>query len=183
MFDITLITVGKLKEKFYLSAAAEYEKRLCAFCKPTLIQLKEAKLPENPSEGEIRAALADEGERILAAMPPRSYRIALCVEGKTCSSEQLAELVAEIPREGKSEITLIIGSSHGLAPEVKAACARSITYRLINAVLFGSIRTTGLIGNALDQINFAVNISSQCYVVHTVTSLSFSNSASSLMFL
>lgn len=121
MIQVTVITVGNLKESYWRDAVAEYEKRLCAFCKPNVIQLKEAKLPENPSEGEIRAALADEGQRILAAMPPRSYRIALCVEGKQFSSEELAAKLEGVLSEN-GNLCLVIGSSHGLSDEVKAAC-------------------------------------------------------------
>lgn len=121
MIQVTVITVGNLKESYWRDAVAEYEKRLCAFCKPTVIQLKEAKVPENPSEGEIRSALADEGQRILAAMPPRSYRIALCVEGKQFSSEELAAKLEGVLSEN-GNLCLVIGSSHGLSDEVKAAC-------------------------------------------------------------
>ena len=121
MIQVTVITVGNLKESYWRDAVSEYEKRLCAFCKPNVIQLKEAKLPENPSEGEIRTALADEGQRILAAMPPRSYRIALCVEGKQFSSEELAAKLEGVLSEN-GNLCLVIGSSHGLSDEVKAAC-------------------------------------------------------------
>jgi 23S rRNA (pseudouridine1915-N3)-methyltransferase len=121
MIQVTVITVGNLKESYWRDAVSEYEKRLCAFCKPNVIQLKEAKLPENPSEGEIRAALADEGQRILAAMPPRSFRIALCVEGKQFSSEELAAKLEGVLTEN-GNLCLVIGSSHGLSDEVKAAC-------------------------------------------------------------
>ena len=121
MLQLTLITVGNLKEGYWREALAEYEKRLGAFCKPNLIQLKEARLSENPSQTEIDAALAEEGKRILAAIPPRSYRIALCVEGKQFSSEELAERLDGILSQSAS-IALIIGSSHGLSDEVKRAC-------------------------------------------------------------
>ncbi len=121
MIQLTVITVGNLKESYWREAVAEYEKRLQAFCKPMLIQLKEARLSENPSEGEIRAALADEGERILSAMPQRSFGIALCVEGKQFSSEELAEKLSEV-LESTGSICLVIGSSHGLEERVKAAC-------------------------------------------------------------
>jgi 23S rRNA (pseudouridine1915-N3)-methyltransferase len=121
MIQVTVITVGNLKESYWRDAVSEYEKRLCAFCKPNVIQLKEAKLPENPSEGEIRTALADEGQRILAAMPPRSFRIALCVEGKQFSSEELAAKLEGVLSEN-GNLCLVIGSSHGLSDEVKAAC-------------------------------------------------------------
>ena len=120
MIQVTVITVGGLKEAYWRDAVAEYEKRLSAFCKPNIVQLKEAKLPEDPSEGEIRTALADEGKRILSTMPPRSYRVALCVEGKQFSSEALAKKIETVLTENGS-LCLIIGSSHGLAPEVKAA--------------------------------------------------------------
>ena len=121
MIQVTVITVGGLKESYWRDAVAEYEKRLGAFCKPTVIQLKETKVPDDPSESEIGAALADEAKRILAAMPPRSCRIALCVEGKQFSSEELAQTLESALNE-QGSLCLVIGSSHGLAPEVKAAC-------------------------------------------------------------
>lgn len=121
MIQVTVITVGGLKESYWRDAVAEYEKRLSAFCKPSLIQLKEARVPEDPSDGEVRAALADEGKRILAAIPPRAYCIALCVEGKQFSSEALAAKLDGVLAEN-GHLCLIIGSSHGLAEDVKAAC-------------------------------------------------------------
>lgn len=121
MISVTVITVGNLKESYWRDAVAEYEKRLGAFCKPTLIQLKEHKLPENPSKGEIGAALEEEGRRILAAVPPRAFRIALCVEGVQFTSEALAQRIESACNE-HGALCLIIGSSHGIAPEVKEAC-------------------------------------------------------------
>ena len=121
MIQVTVITVGGLKEAYWRDALAEYEKRLSAFCKPNIVQLKEAKIADDPSEGEIRTALADEGKRILSAMPPRSYRVALCVEGKQFSSEALAKKMESALNE-TGHLCLVIGSSHGLCEEVKAAC-------------------------------------------------------------
>ena len=121
MIQVTVITVGNLKESYWRDAVAEYEKRLSAFCKPTLIQLKETRVPDDPSDTEIRAALADEAKRILAAMPSRAYRVALCVEGKQFSSEELAERLDSALTE-QGHLCLVIGSSHGLAPEVKEGC-------------------------------------------------------------
>ena len=121
MIQVTLITVGNLKEEYWRQAVSEYEKRLSAFCKPEIIQLKEAKLSENPSSGEIQNALEDEAKRILAAMPPRSYRIALCVEGKQFSSEGLAKKLDSVLAENGS-LCLVIGSSFGLSQRVKEAC-------------------------------------------------------------
>ena len=121
MITVTVITVGNLKEAYWRDALAEYEKRLGAFCKTNIIQLKEHKLSENPSQAEIDAALAEEGRRILAAVPPRAYRIALCVEGVQFSSEALAQKLDAACSDGAS-LCLIIGSSFGLSDEVKRAC-------------------------------------------------------------
>ena len=121
MTRLSLITVGNLKESYWRDAVAEYEKRLSAFCKPEIIQLKETRVAENPSNAEIDAALNDEAKRILAAIPPRAYKIALCVEGRELSSEELAQKLEGVLSEN-GNVCLIIGSSHGLAPEVKAAC-------------------------------------------------------------
>lgn len=121
MLNLTLIAVGNLKEPYLRDAAAEYEKRLQAYCKPQIVALKEARLSEAPSAGEIAAALTAEGKQILAAIPPKAYRIALCVEGKQLSSEELAERLGQIGQT-HGAVCFIIGSSYGLAPEVKAAC-------------------------------------------------------------
>lgn len=121
MISVTVITVGNLKESYWRDAVAEYEKRLGAFCKPSIIQLKECKLPDDPSPTEISSALSEEGKRIMAAIPPRAYRIALCVEGKQFSSEELAKKIEDAGVQNGA-ICLVIGSSYGIAPEVKAAC-------------------------------------------------------------
>lgn len=121
MVNVTFVTVGALKEEYLRAAVNEYVKRLSGFCRPRIVELKEVKLSDSPSESEITSALSAEGERILAAIPPRAYRIALCVEGKQLSSERLAELIDRACMTS-SEICFIIGSSFGLAPEVKAAC-------------------------------------------------------------
>ncbi len=123
----TVICTGALKEKYWKDAEAEYAKRMKRFGGWNVIELPEVPLPERPSQKEIDQALKKEGEAILKKLSNQCYLIALCIEGKPCSSEQLAAMVAAIPQEGKSEITLIIGSSHGLAPEVKAACARRLS--------------------------------------------------------
>ena len=93
MLSIHLICVGKLKEKFYREAVEEYTKRLSAYCKLNLVELPEVKLPQNPSQGEIQAALDKEGAAIRARIPQNASVIAMCVEGKTRSSEELAALV------------------------------------------------------------------------------------------
>lgn len=120
MLQVKLICVGSLKEKYLREAAAEYEKRLGAYCKFETVELKEQKLPDDPSEAAIAAALAEEAERILRAALPKSYKIALCVEGKQLSSEALAKQI-EAVTASHGAITLIVGSSHGLADRVKNA--------------------------------------------------------------
>ena len=121
MIQVTLITVGNLKEAYLRDAVAEYKKRLSAFCRLEEVQLKEQKLPDDPSEKEIAAALATEGKEILASLPPKAYKIALCVEGKQFSSPDFAARLEEVfARTG--EVALVIGSSYGLSKEVKEVC-------------------------------------------------------------
>lgn len=119
MFTITLITVGKMKEKFYISAADEYEKRLRAFCQFNHISLPEAKLPENPSPAEIAAGLDKEAEQILAKIPKNAWFCVLTPEGKMLSSEMLAAKISEIKSSGKSNACFLIGSSFGITKSIK----------------------------------------------------------------
>jgi 23S rRNA (pseudouridine1915-N3)-methyltransferase len=121
MIGVKFITLGTLKENYLREAAAEYEKRLGAFCKIQIVQLKEEKLPDDPSAGEIEKALEKEAQKIIAEIPPRAYRIAMCVEGKQMSSEELADKLSEIS-ERYGDVCFIIGSSHGLANSVKNSC-------------------------------------------------------------
>ena len=121
MFDITLITVGKLKEKFYLSAASEYEKRLKGFCRFQILELPEFRLPENPSPAEISAGLEKEADLILSKIPKGAWFCVLTPEGKVISSEALADKIKEVKLSGKSSVCFLIGSSFGMSPRVKAA--------------------------------------------------------------
>lgn len=119
MFDITLITMGKLKEKFYISAAQEYTKRLSGYCRFTLVELPESRLPENPSPAEIAAGLEKEAETILARIPKSSWFCVFTPEGKELSSEKFAEKMKDVKLSGKSSAIFLIGSSFGMAPRVK----------------------------------------------------------------
>lgn len=119
MFEITLIAMGKLKEKFYLSAAAEYEKRMKGFCSFHLIELPEIRLPENPSAAEISAALEKEAESILAKIPKGAWFCTLTPEGTLLSSEKLAEKLKDVKLSGKSSACFLIGSSFGMAKRLK----------------------------------------------------------------
>lgn len=120
MFEITLICMGKLKEKFYLDAAGEYEKRLKGYCSFHLIELPEVRLPDNPSAAEISAGLEKEADTILARIPKGSWFCTWTPEGKLLSSEQLAQKLREVKLNGKSSACFLIGSSFGIAPRIKA---------------------------------------------------------------
>ena len=119
MLSIHLICVGKLKEKFYREAVEEYTKRLSAYCKLNLVELPEVKLPQNPSQGEIQAALDKEGAAIRAKIPQNASVIAMCVEGKTRSSEELAALVRTWEQNAAKHLVFVIGGSYGLHPSIK----------------------------------------------------------------
>ena len=116
MRKVTVLCVGRLKEPFYEAAAAEYAKRLGRFCKLEIVELAEQRLPENPSPAEVSRGLAKEAEAIRAKLPPAATVVALCVEGRMKSSEELAQLL-----EGSEQLACIIGGSFGLDPSIKAA--------------------------------------------------------------
>ena len=119
MFEITLIAIGKLKEKFYLSAAAEYEKRLKGYCQFKLLELPEVRLPDNPSPAEISAGLEKEADMILTKLPKGCWFCTLTPEGKMLSSEALAEKLTSVKNSGKSSACFLIGSSFGISPRIK----------------------------------------------------------------
>ena len=120
MLNVNLIVVGKLKESYLREACAEYVKRLNAFCKLTITELPESKLPDSPSEKEIFTALANEGKSIATILNGKAcYNITMCIEGKQLSSEKLAEKIGSISVEGKSALNIVIGSSHGISEDVK----------------------------------------------------------------
>ena len=114
MQRVTILCVGKLKEKFYLEAAAEYVKRLQRFCKLELVELPESRLPESPSPAEVQRALAAEAVAIRERLPKGGAVIALCIEGKPCSSVELSRRMEELAVAGKTQLTFLIGGSVGL---------------------------------------------------------------------
>lgn len=126
MLHIRLIATGNLKEAYWTEAVAEYKKRLGSYAKVEIVELKECRLPEDPSKAEIDAALEKEAAAVLAAIPPRSFTVALCVEGKQLCSEELAAQLGSVMQQSGS-LCLIIGSSHGLAPRVKSAAALKLS--------------------------------------------------------
>lgn len=118
MLDVKIVCIGKLKEKYWRDAVAEYTKRLSAFCRFTVVELNEARLPQDPNEAQIEKALEEEAKAVTAAVG-RSTAYALCIEGKMLSSEQLASEVRLAAVNGSSSLAFIIGSSHGLHETVK----------------------------------------------------------------
>ena len=120
MQKVTLICVGKLKEKFYAQATAEYAKRLSRFCKLEIVELPESRLSDSPSPAEISQALTAEAGLIEAKLPKGSALVAMCIEGEELSSPQLAEKMRQFAVSGVSNLTFLIGGSVGLSPAIKA---------------------------------------------------------------
>lgn len=119
MLNVTLVCVGKMKEKFYVEAAAEYRKRLGGYCRLTAVELPEQKLPPNPSPGQVEAALEKEGEAILGRLPKGGRLVAMCVEGTSMPSESLARTLGDWMVGGVSDVAFAVGGSYGLSPAVK----------------------------------------------------------------
>ena len=116
---IKIIAVGRMKEKYFVEAFAEYEKRLSPFCRLETVEIDQEKLPDDPSEKEISKALETEADKILAKIPAGSCVIPMCIEGKQLSSEKLAKYIAERTSLGVNTLTFIIGGSYGLSERVK----------------------------------------------------------------
>ena len=123
MLNITVICVGKLKEKFYIAAVDEYRKRLKGYCKLEVIELAEARLTSAPSQAQISAALEKEAQAIEGKLPKQATIIAMCIEGKLLSSEALAEQFQQWALSGVSHLAILIGGSYGLHPSIKARAA------------------------------------------------------------
>ncbi len=145
MANITIISVGTLKEDYLREAVAEYKKRLSQYARVEEINIKEEKIADEDDASQVRRALDAEGERILAAIPKGSGKIALCVEGKQYDSPALAALIGKMADES-GKIALIIGSSHGLADTVKRAAdvrlsvsALTFPHQLMRVVLFEAL--------------------------------------------
>lgn len=119
MFEITLIAMGKLKEKFYLDACSEYEKRMKGYCQFRILELPEVRLPEQPSPAEISVALEKEAEVILTKIPKNTWFCVMTPEGKLLSSEDLASKIKTVKNSGKRGACILIGSSFGMSSKLK----------------------------------------------------------------
>ena len=121
MAQLTLITVGTLKEAYLRDAVLEYQKRISQYARIDEINIKEEHIHNEDDASEISRALLAEGEKIIAKMPKDAYKIALCVEGKQYDSPTLAKIIGDAV-DARGKVTFIIGSSHGLSEEVKREC-------------------------------------------------------------
>lgn len=119
MISVNIICVGKLKESYLRDASAEYAKRLSAFCKLNIIEIQPKRLPDQPSQAEIAAALSAEGKLISSKIPTNTKVIAMCIEGGQLSSEQLAKQFETDAVGGTGSLSFIIGGSFGLSDEIK----------------------------------------------------------------
>lgn len=115
---ITILCVGKVKEKFYRDAIDEFTKRLSRYCKLEIVEVADEKTNEYASENEIRLVKEKEGERIIKNIKDDAYVITLCIDGKQLNSEELSERIERLGIQGTSHISFIIGGSLGLSNEV-----------------------------------------------------------------
>ncbi len=126
--NIKIIGVGKIKEKFYRAAIAEYAKRLGRYCKFEVVEVPDEKAPEKLSEAEMAAVMEKEGERILQKIKDRDYVFALAIKGKERSSEEFAKEINQLATYGKSDLTFVIGGSLGLSPAVIKRADQQISF-------------------------------------------------------
>lgn len=145
MANVTVVTVGSLKEGYLKEAVAEYKKRLSQYARVDEIEIKEERINNEDNRAEIESALSREADKIISAMPKDSFKIALCVEGKQYSSEELARIIGEGCDKG-GKITLVIGSSYGLSEKVKKECDVRLSFskltfphQLMKVILFESL--------------------------------------------
>ena len=137
MQNIDLICVGKLNAKYFAEGVAEYQKRLAAFASFRIIELPEEKIEEkNASDAVVKKALEKEGKAILSNVRKGAAIVALCIEGRQISSEELARFLADRAGSGAGDVAFVIGSSHGLAEEVKFSMGRiTMPHQLARLVL------------------------------------------------
>lgn len=125
---ITVLTVGKVKEKFYRDALAEYEKRLGRYCKLSIVEVEDEKTEENVSDNQIELVKEKEGKRLLRHLPQDAWRIALAIDGKKLDSVAFSQKIEKLGVNGKSHIAFIIGGSLGLHDDVLSAADEKISF-------------------------------------------------------
>lgn len=128
MLNVTYIYFGQQKDEYFRKAMDEYVKRIGKYAKFTEKVLKPENLPDNPKQSEIDTALEKEAKTLLPLLSKSAYKIAMCVEGKTMSSEAFSNVFQKAMNDGRSEIVFIVGSSHGLSEDVKKACDLRLSF-------------------------------------------------------
>ena len=126
--NVTLLTVGSLKERYWREAVAEYEKRLSAYCKFRLIEVKDEKTPDAIDSAAARRVRQKEGERLLEKMDARSLVVTLEIQGKKFDSEGFAAEMEKLEERSRGELCFVIGGSLGLSPEVSARAALHLSF-------------------------------------------------------
>lgn len=156
MLNVTVICVGKIKEKYFTDALAEYTKRLGRFCKLNIIEVKDEATPDNPSKAEKDLVLNREGERIKSKMPKNGHVISLCVEGMQQSSEELATCIEDLTLRGVSHIVFVIGGSMGIADDIKGLSKTRLSFskmtyphQLMRVVLLEQVYRAFTINNGI----------------------------------
>lgn len=126
--QITIVVVGKIKEKYLTVGIAEFVKRLTPFCRLTIIEVDEERMPDHPSDADKSKVLLREGERIMKHIKDGTHLIVFDVVGKQASSEELAEKMSSLGLRGKSNITFVIGGAFGLSPELVKAADETLSF-------------------------------------------------------
>lgn len=125
---ITVLTVGKIKEKYYRDAVAEYEKRLSKYATINIIEVPDEKTKENPSDAELFQILETEGNKLLSKIPESAYVIALDIAGKKYDSVGFSKFIEEKMNTGNSHLLFVIGGSLGLSNGVKKRADAKISF-------------------------------------------------------
>jgi len=126
--QITIIAVGRIKEKYLTMGIGEFVKRLTPYCRLTIIEVDEERMPDNPSDAEKSKVLLREGERMMKHIKDGTHLIVLDVVGKQASSEELAAKMSSLGLRGKSNITFAIGGAFGLSPELVKASDETLSF-------------------------------------------------------
>ena len=126
--NVTLLTVGSLKERYWREAVAEYEKRLSAYCKFRLIEVKDEKTPDAIDSAASRRVRQKEGERLLEGIDARALVVTLEIQGKKFDSEGFAAEMEKLEERSRGELCFVIGGSLGLSPEVSARAALHLSF-------------------------------------------------------
>lgn len=126
--DITIIAVGKLKEKYWRDAVSEYSRRMKSYCSLNILERKEFRLRANPGLAEEQEVIRKEGEEILSVIRPEQYVITLEIKGKRMTSEQLAKKIDDLMISGESSLAFVIGGSLGLSSEVSGRADLKLSF-------------------------------------------------------